>query len=196
MTVSTSPSETWWARCSFVSTWLAACRFAAAGPGHEAVEEPARPRQVGRQLLGVTLHRNDKPVVGLHAFDGVVLALRRLVQPRRQALDRLVVEAVDADLVLAGRVAELRRGVDLNGVSQVLAAVTAHVVVVEVLHQRTAQGYVDHLLAAADAEDRQLPLARLLEEPQLGLVQLAVDGSDLVVLRLAVEGRVDVPPTR
>jgi hypothetical protein len=68
-------------------------------------------------------------------------------------------------------------------------------VVVEVLDQRPAQGDVDDLLAAADAEDRQLPLARLLEEPQLGLVEVVVDGPDFLVLRLAVERRVDVPAT-
>jgi hypothetical protein len=66
-------------------------------------------------------------------------------------------------------------------------------VVVEVLHQRPAQGDVDDLLASADAEDRQLPLARLLEEPQLGLVQVVVDGPDLLIPGLAVESRVDVP---
>jgi hypothetical protein len=68
-------------------------------------------------------------------------------------------------------------------------------VIFEVLDERPAKGDVDDLLAAADAEDRQLPLARLLEEPQLGLVEVVVDGPDLVVLLLPVEGRVDVPAT-
>src|SRR5437588_547887 len=107
-TVSISLLATWCARCSLVNTSLAMCFVAAARPGHEALEQPARPGQVGSQLLRVALHRNDKPVVRLHALDGAVLALGGLVQARSQAADRLVVEAVDPDPVLARRVAQLR----------------------------------------------------------------------------------------
>src|SRR5256885_11599835 len=193
-TVSTSPLATRWARSSFVTKGSAACLGPAASPGDEALEEPARPRQVGRQLLRVTLHRNDKPVIGLHAFDRAVLALRCLVQSGRQAADRLVVEAVDAHLVLAGGLAQLGRRVDLDGVGQVAAAEAANIVVVEVLHKRPSKSDVDHLLAATDAEHGDRLLPSLLEQAELGLVQLAVDRPGLVVLLLAVERRVYIPP--
>src|SRR5690348_11661637 len=153
-TVSISPAATWCARCSLVSKGLAPCLFAPARPGDEALEKRPRPGQVRGQLLRVTLHRNDKPVVGLHAFDRPVLPLRRLVQARREAADRLVVEAVDADLVLAGGMAQLRAGIDdLDGVREVAAPEAADVVVLQVLDERAAQRDVDHLLAPADAEE-------------------------------------------
>src|SRR2546430_7932153 len=100
--------------------WLTS-GFAASSAGHEALEEPLGPGQVGRQLLRMTLHRNDKPVVRLHAFDRTVLTLGGLMQARGEAADRLVVQAVDADLVLACGLAKLGRRVDLDGVRQVAA---------------------------------------------------------------------------
>src|ERR1700730_6193430 len=63
----------------------------------------------------------------------------------------------------------------------------------EVLHERAAHGDVDHLLATADAEHRQLTLARLAEHRQLRLVQLRVGVSNLLVSVLSIKGRVDVP---
>src|SRR5438270_13940742 len=143
--------------CSFVNTLLAPGFAPAAGSGDKALEQPSGPGQVCRQLLGVALHRNDKPVVGLHAFDRAVLSLRGLVQPWGEAADSLVVEAVDADLVLAGGMAELRAWIDdLDGVRTVTAAEASNIVVLEVLHQRSTQGDVDDLLAPADAEDGNL----------------------------------------
>src|SRR5690348_4274522 len=198
-TVSMSPLSTWWARCSLVSKSAARSAPGAASPAGaraKPFEQLARPGQVGGQLLGVALHGNDKPVVRLDAFHRSVVTPGRLVQARREAGDRLVVEAVHPDVVLACGVAELGAWIDLDRVREVAAAVVADVVVIEMLDQRAAQGDVDDLLTAADAEDRQLLLMRLLEEAQLGLVELAVDRPDLVVLGLAVEGRVDVPTAR
>src|SRR6266568_6679338 len=173
--------------------WLATCCAAAPGAGDEALEKPPGPGEVGGQLLGMTLHRNDKPVIGLHAFHRAVLAFGGLMQARGQASDGLVMEAVDPDLVLAGGVAELGSGIDLDGMGEVASPVTADIVMVEVLDQRASQRNVDDLLTAADAQHGDLLLARLLEKRQLCLVQLTVDRPNLVVLHLSVEGGVDIP---
>jgi len=90
-------------------------------------------------------------------------------------------------------VAKLRSGIDVDRVREVAAAMAAHVVVLEVLHERATERDVDHLLAAADAEDRKVYVARLLEQSKLRLVQVPVDRPDLLVLLLSVEGGVDVP---
>src|ERR1051326_3587413 len=199
-TVSTSPRSTWLASASWVSGALLvrgsvsmSRLLARPGAGDETLEQPACPWQVGGQLLGMALDGDDQAVVRLHALDCPVLAGGRLVQPCRQLLDGLVVKAVDPDLVLAGGLAELRGRLNLDGVGEVVAAVLAHVVVIQVLDQRAAHGHVDDLLAAADAEDGQLALPGLLEHPQLGLVQVAVDGADLLVLGLTVQRRGDGP---
>src|SRR5438874_12798240 len=61
------------------------------------------------------------------------------------------------------------------------------------LHKRPSKSDVDHLLAAADAEHGDRLLPSLLEQAELGLVQLAVDRPDLVVLLLGIERRIYVP---
>src|SRR5450759_2280064 len=194
-TVSISLPATFSARDSFVSTALA-LPAAAARPGDEALEEVARPGQVGGELLRVTLHGDDETVVGLDTLDCPVLAAGGLLQAVRQPLDRLVVEAVDADLVLARRLAKLRRRVDLDGVGQVAAAERANFVTLQVLNQRAAHRDIDHLLPAADAEHRNLPFAGLAEQRQLGRVELRVGISKLLVPPLSIKGWVDVPPSR
>src|SRR5450759_3814405 len=98
-TVSISPPATFSARDSFVSTALA-LPAAAARAGQEALEEGDRPGQVGGELLRVTLHGDDETVVGFDPLDCPVLAAGGLLQAVRKSLDRLVVEAVDADLSL------------------------------------------------------------------------------------------------
>src|SRR2546423_2036468 len=198
-TVSTSPRSTSEASASWVSGAfrvrgsVSMPSLLAASANDEPLEKVARPGQVGGQLFGVALDRHDQAVVRLDALDRSVLTGRRLVQARSQLLDSLVVEAVDPDLVLARGLAELRRRLDLDRVSQVVAPVLADVVRFEVLHEGAAHRDVDHLLPAADAQHRQLALPSLLEHEQLGLVQLAVDGADLLVLLLPVQQRIDVP---
>src|SRR6266849_1181604 len=80
----------------------------------EALEQRTRPWQVGGELLGMALHSNDKAVVRLDAFHGPVLAVGGLLQPLGQVLDRLMMQAVDADLVLAGRPTQLGRWIDVD----------------------------------------------------------------------------------
>src|SRR6185437_9118978 len=109
-----------------------------------------------------------------------VLPVRGAAQARRKLLDRLVVEGIDANPVLARGTAELGCRVDLDCVREMAAAVVADVVVVEVLDERTAHRDVDDLLAAADAEHGEVPLAGLCEEPQLGVVEIAVDRTKLL----------------
>ena len=82
--------------------------MAAASPGDESLEESSRPWQVGGQLLGVALHRNDKAVVGLDSLDRSVVASGCLQEAWCEGLHRLVMEAVDADPVLAGGASKLR----------------------------------------------------------------------------------------
>src|SRR5712692_8787311 len=147
-TVSISPAETFLASWSLVSNSARALSLlATASPGDKTLEELARPWQVGRQLLGMALHGDDQTVVGLDRFHGAVVASRRLLQARRQRSNRLVVKAVDPDLVLACRLSQLGRGVDLDAVGEVAAPEGPHIMVLQVLHERAAHGHVDHLLA-------------------------------------------------
>src|SRR5712692_11021400 len=193
-TVSISPFLTEAVSSSFVSKPSPCGLFVAASrPCDEALEQMARPGQVGGELLGMALHGNDKAVAGLDAFDGPVLAVGGLLQPFSQVLDRLVVQAVDPNLVLAGGSPQLRGRIDLDGVRQVAAPERPHLVTLQMLNQRTAHGNVDHLLASADAEHRQLALARLSEHQQLGLVELGVGLPDLLVPPLSIKGRIDIP---
>ena len=69
----------------------------------------------------------------------------------------------------------------------------AGIVVLQVLNQGSAERNVDQLLAAADAEDRKPFCSRLAKKVELGLVQLRVERTDLLLRLLAVERRVDVP---
>src|SRR5260370_26746439 len=172
--------------------------FCVAGPRtrNKALEEGPRPGQVGGELLRMTLHSNDKPVVRLDAFDCAVLAGCGLLEPVSQVLDRLVVQAVDPDFVLTGCSPQLRRRIYLDRVREVTAPERAHLVALQVLNQRAAHGDVDHLLAAADAEHRQVTRARLPEQRKLGLVQLAVGLAEVLVPPLSIEGQIQVPAPR
>src|SRR5712691_5194630 len=141
----------------------------------------------------MALHSDDQSVRRLHGFHRAVFPGRRLHQPRSELADRLVMQAVDADPVLAGRAPKLRPGIDLDRVREVASAERTDLMSVEVLLQRAAHGDVDDLLAAADAHHRKTLLARLPKETELGVVELAVDRADLWVGLLAVESGVDVP---
>src|SRR4029077_5140213 len=119
MTVSISPFLTSAASCSLVSKPSPRGLFiAAAGSGDEALEKVARPGQVGGELFGVALDGDDQAVVRLHPLHRAVLGRSCLLEPVGQALDRLMVQAVDADLVLARSPAQLRVRVDIDGVGQ------------------------------------------------------------------------------
>src|SRR5260370_7732030 len=137
MTVSISPFLTSAASCSWASK-PSPCGLVivAAGSRDEALEQMARPGQVGGELLWVTLHSNDKAVVGLDAFHGPVLAGGGLLEPLSQVLDRLVVQAVDPDLVLAGRPPQLRRRIHLDRVPDVASPPLTPPVPPHILHQR------------------------------------------------------------
>src|SRR5260370_9145546 len=194
ITVSRSPFLTAAVSSSLVSK-PSPCGFlvAATSPRNKALEKRPRPGQVGGEVLWRALDSNDKPVVRLDAFDCAVLAGCGLLEPVSQVLDRLVVQAVDPNLVLAGRPSQLRRRIYLDRVREVTAPERAHLVALQVLTQRAAHGDVDHLLAAADAEHRECALPRLAKKRQLGLIQLRVGLADLFVSPLSVKGRIDVP---
>src|SRR5258708_37489324 len=93
MTVSILRALTSAASCSFVSkTSLRGFSAPAPSPRHEAFEQGARPWQVGGELLGMALHRNDKAVAGLDAFHRPILDVSGLLQPLGQVLDLLVMQ--------------------------------------------------------------------------------------------------------
>src|SRR5882762_7229871 len=101
---------------------LRAERLSSARPVHESLEELARPGKVGGQLFRVALHGDDETVRRLDALDGAVVASSRLPQSRRQLADRLVMQAVDTKLLQTGRASELRLWIDLDRVSEMVAA--------------------------------------------------------------------------
>src|SRR6266566_8102842 len=144
----------------------------------------------------MALDRDDETVGGLHGFDRAVVAASRLNKAWGKRSNRLVMEAVDSDLVLAGSAAQLGAGIDLDGVRQVAAAVPPDLVAFEVLQEGSTHRDVDHLLTPADAQDRHIPLASLLKEPELRVIELPVDRPDLRVGLLSVESGVDVPAAR
>src|SRR5260370_12137166 len=94
---------------------------AATSPGDESLEQLPRPRQVGGELFGMALDRDDQPVVRFNTLHSSVLAAGGLLQAGAKPLDRLVMEAVDPDLVLAGRSAKLGCRVDVDGGSEATA---------------------------------------------------------------------------
>jgi len=103
-TVSTSPRSTCEASASRVNGALfvrGSVNTLLARSRDEAREQVSCPRQVARQLFGVALHGDDQAVIGLDALDGAVLAMSRLMQTVSELLHRLVMEAVDPNLVLA-----------------------------------------------------------------------------------------------
>src|SRR6185312_10943345 len=109
-TVSIAPVSISCASSSLVSGALAVLGFGSVStslpplsrPGDEALEKLRRPRQVDSELLRVALDGDDEPVVRFQPLDRPVLAAGALVEPRRDGLDRLVVEAVDLDRGTAG----------------------------------------------------------------------------------------------
>jgi hypothetical protein len=66
----------------------------------------------------------------------------------------------------------------------------------QVLNEVAAERDVQNLAAATYGENRHVPLKRLAEQLELGLVALWVDPSDLVVGVGAVRVRIDVPTAR
>src|SRR5216683_2258658 len=166
---------------------------AAPSPRNKALEERPRPGQVGGELLRMTLHSNDKPVVRLDAFDCAVLAGCGLLEPVSQVLDRLVVQAVDPDLVLTGRPSQLRRRIYLDRVREVTSPERAHLVALQMLNQRASHGDVDHLLPTANPEYWDVTFPGLAKHGQLGLVELGVGLAEIFVPPLSIKGRVHVP---
>src|SRR5258708_12837058 len=115
----------------------------------------------------MALDRDDQPVVRFNTLHSSVLAAGGLLQAGAKPLDRLVMEAVDPDLVLAGRSAKLGCRVDVDGVSEVTATERADLVALQVLHQRSTHGDVDDLLPAADPQPPDPPFPALPEPPHL-----------------------------
>src|SRR5487761_115427 len=190
-TVSISPFLTAAPSCSLVS--MSAPR---AGARHKAFEQLPGPRKISGQLFGVALHGNDQAVVRLEPFDRAVVSGRGLPQPRGHGPHCLVVKAVDPDLTSFSRMPQLGGWIDRGRVGEVLPAKRADLVAIEVLQQGSTHRHVDHLLATADTKYRDLLVPGQPEKPDLGLVQLGVDGPDFRVGLLTVKSWIDIPPSR
>ena len=152
----------------------------------EGVEQALLVGVVLGGVLRVPLHAEDPAAGQLDGLDRAVLGPAGHDEAVAEPVDRLVVH----------RVAD--RGLLADGDRGQRAGRQAHLVVdepvlVDVLHQRAAERDVEHLVAAADGEQREAELDR---RPGHGQVERIVVGIDLadpgVDLRRAVAVRVDV----
>jgi len=169
-------------------------------------EDSALLRGVVNHLLRMPLYSHEEGIVsgGFHGFDEAVLRACRHLQPAPQALDSLVMQAVDGASPLNDR-PQIRFGVcHQNGVCRLLARL-AEIrlavldlrcsVPVQILVERAAEPYVDHLHTAANAENGETVRQGAIEQPEFEFVASAVAMNALVSPHLAVKGRIHVIPT-
>ncbi len=140
------------------------------------------------QALPLLLDRLDRPVGGPGGGH----------QAPAELLHRLVVERVHRDRRAAEHRpdgAAGRGGDDVGGNARVLVLTMARVLadhVGQVLMERAATGHVQHLHAAADAEDRQTASIRSADQGQLERVDPRLGRAELLVGAGAIGGGLDV----
>lgn len=136
--------------------------------------------------------------VRLHGLDDAVLSPGHRPEPCPEPADRLVVEGVDSDLGTAGHGLEEAAGGDGDVVDGVVGPVLDVVVPPgdgrDMLDERSAEGHVENLGAAADPEHGEPGGDRRHDEGDLGGVAPRVDAVSLRHGRLPVAGRIDVAP--
>ena len=154
--------------------------------------------------LGMRLDGQDAVArIALHHLRHAVGAPGRDAQFRGNIPDALVVAAVHSGGCESEHLGRHRSGHDADVVGRCGAVVGLPVAQLRlrevrryVLPERAAHGHVDHLQAAADAEDGHAQLVGLLEEQQLEDVALVVHLAQLWMALVAVVGRVDIGTAR
>ena len=149
------------------------------------------------------LHAHDRQVVAFNCLNHAVRRHSGHAETRREVFHRLVMRRVDHQVRRAQTTRQAGTSNDLDGMSA-LAAVHDRTRTLggEVLPERAAEVDVDQLAAPADADDRQTPLHRLVEQhvlpgvaPQIDLLQarrrLRPVTARLDVLAAAEHQRVD-----
>lgn len=174
--------------------------------GHKLHEDSALLRGVVNHLLRMPLYSYEEGIVsgGFQGFDEAVLRACRHLQPAPQALDSLVMQAVDGASPLNDR-PQIRLGVGhKHGVGRFLTRLAficlpmftlRRSVLVHVLVERAAEPHVDYLYTAANAENRKAPRQGAVEESELEFVAGGVGTNAIVPLDLTVEGGIHVFPT-
>src|SRR5215213_812969 len=127
------------------------------------------------------LHRQQprRTILRLRRLDQFVFSPPSRHQPSPQAVDGLVMERVDGDASAPERLCGAAARLEPHLVRPRLACAPRIVrnrtrtLGRQVLEQGTAEADIDELDAAANAQDRQGPLARRGEEPELEQVPLA-----------------------
>jgi hypothetical protein len=142
----------------------------------------------------VPLHADHPPswIVALDALDHAVVRVRADTQRCAEPIDGLVVNGVHGERVRANNSCEPGRRLDAHAVH---TRATFRVQLVrcdrfalgwEVLHERSAEAYIDHLDSATDREGRKLALSGRREQRELCDVSRTVHGSELRMRCLAV----------
>jgi hypothetical protein len=170
------------------------------GGGNQRLEQPGIVA-----LLGVPLHADHETVqltgCALNGLDDPVFGPRHRNKPRTRHVDRLVMVGRYTEVVPARHDADqpVARG-DAHPVL-VEAAVRTGVAVMadqvgQVLVQGAAQGHVQNLHAAADAQQRYAFAQRRRGDGKLPVVTVALDNRGLRVRFSTVTRRVDVRAAR
>src|SRR5579862_8670103 len=168
----------------------------AAGFGDQGAEEILLPGLVLKPF-GVPLDADHEAVgAALDGFDDAVVSNRRDGESPPQRVDGLVVPGVHAGMVLADDVAELAASEDADGVRRPIGMGVDIRQVINMLVQGAAQGDVELLVAAADAERRQVPLEHFAEGHEIALFPVLIHQLGLPVLSLMPAARIDVGPAR
>ena len=122
----------------------------------------------------MALHGDDHAVLGLHRFDDAVGAVAVGRSPGASASMAWWWRLLTISCRGATRPSSECR-IDLDGMGQRVARLAVELVTFDVLEERAAQGDVDDLLAAADAQHGTPDAGGGVHQLDLGLVEGGVD---------------------
>ena len=153
-----------------------------------------------RQIFGVPLHADYRIVGRLDGFAQSVGAVCRSAQRGRNIFHRLVVERIDFQCVSLCNFGQFGVGGDCHLVRRfgawraalVVAEQRGGVLRVDVLIERAAHLHIQNLHAAADAQNRRLVAARIVDKAQVVSVARGIDGAAFGNYLFAEIVRVDV----
>ena len=144
----------------------------------------------------------ERLAVALDRLHDAVVGPRHGAQIAAEAVDGLVVERVDVEVLGADDRGQPRPGLDPHVVRRLparLGLAVRHRAVADVRHvlvQRAAAGDVEHLAAAADAQHGEAERVRAADDGELEGVEPRLDRAQLRVRLGVVGGRVDVGAAR